>query len=82
MIYNDSSVLENVHASRVSYRPLGSDEGSDGELIGGGDVVVGTMTREKRRTIRTDMTRSILYTDMSRHCCTMCDTPVRTTTTR
>ena len=67
MIYNDNSVLENMHASRASYLLVGSEDGGDGELNGGGDAVLGTMTREQRRTIRTGVTRSILYTDMSRH---------------
>ena len=46
MIYNDNSVLENMHASRASYLLVGSEDGGDGELNGGGDAVLGTMTRE------------------------------------
>ena len=67
MIYNDNSVLENMHAIRAWYLLVGSEDGSDGDFNGGGDAVLGTITMEQRRTIQTGVTRSILYTDMSRH---------------
>ena len=59
----------------MSYLLVGSEDGGDRELYGRGNAVLGTMTREQRRTIRTSVNLSILYTDMSRHCCTTCDTP-------
>ena len=60
LIYNDQSVLEQMHASRASLLLLESleDEGSD---------VLGSMTDEQKKMFRSSLIRSILYTDMSRH---------------
>ena len=50
-----------MHARRVSYLLVGSEDGGDGKLNGMGDADLGTMTKEQRRTNRTSVTRSILY---------------------
>ena len=73
LTYNDNSVLENMHACRASYLLEDVDDrgGGRGGQSGktGGDScsgkVLGSMTKEQRRTLRTSMIRSILYTDMS-----------------
>ena len=60
-IYNDISVLENMHASRACFLLEGMDESGDYSEI------FGSMTDEQRKLFRTSLIRSILFTDMSKH---------------
>lgn len=66
LIYNDNSVLENMHASRASYLlKVGEEIGArNGDDSGG---IMGNMDGDQRKLVRTQIIRSILYTDMSRH---------------
>lgn len=79
LMYNDISVLENMHASRASFLLLGIEDGGvsgsgrdgvnrvGGSGINGKDEVLGTMTQEQRKMFRASMLRSIMSTDMSNH---------------
>jgi len=66
VIYNDSSVLENMHASRASYL-LKLGEGKPDEWADGIRGIFGSMNDNDRKLVRTRIIRAILYTDMSRH---------------
>ena len=71
LIYNDKSVLENMHASRASCLLEGVEfddlQGGSVEGDGGDHAIFGKMTKEQRVSFRTSLTRAILSTDMSNH---------------
>ncbi|KAL7527084.1 hypothetical protein ACHAXR_001790 [Thalassiosira sp. AJA248-18] len=68
LIYNDNSVLENMHASRSSYllEDINEVGGCGGDMVATGGML-GKMTNEQRKLFRESMIKSILSTDMSHH---------------
>jgi len=62
VIYNDSSVLENMHAARA-YRVLGSKPGDTDSDV---DILAGLQPTQKD-AFRANFTKAILWTDMSQH---------------
>ena len=62
-LYNDRSVLENMHATRASQ--LLKESGGEHKNIT--DGIYGTMGKNQRVQVRTGIIRSILSTDMSHH---------------
>ena len=69
LVYNDISVLENMHASRASHLLEGIEDKNDPNCVMDpvGPNMMGNMTKDQQKTFRSSMIRSILYTDMSRH---------------
>lgn len=65
MLYNDQSVLENMHASRASHLLKESGGAFDNEDTTEG--IFGTLGKEERKKVRTGVMKSILSTDMSYH---------------
>lgn len=65
LVYNDQSVLENMHASRASY--LLREAGGGTDNVDANEGLFGTMSEEERTQVRTGVIRSILSTDMSHH---------------
>jgi len=63
-VYNDNSVLENMHASRAVNLLDACTKAGAGDLAAS---ALGAMTPEQQRHVRSDMIRSILATDMSKH---------------
>ena len=63
VVYNDQSVLENMHASRASH--LLKESGGDDEDNSEG--IFGKLSKKNRVTVRTGIIRAILSTDMSHH---------------
>ena len=66
LTYNDESVLENMHASRASHLlKFGEQIGGDSrERVRG---IMGNFNDYQRRLVRSQIVKSILHTDMSRH---------------
>ena len=65
LLYNDQSVLENMHASRASHllKESGGGQGVKDET----ESIFGKMCKQDKATVRTGIIRSILSTDMSYH---------------
>jgi hypothetical protein len=64
-VYNDLSVLENMHASRASKLLKEAGGGLDNDDANEG--IFGNMSQKDRVQVRTGIIRSILSTDMSHH---------------
>eukprot|EP00804_Cyclotella_cryptica_P005602 CCRYP_003068-RB/>CCRYP_003068-RB protein AED:0.07 eAED:0.07 QI:485/1/1/1/0.5/0.66/3/427/793 len=65
MLYNDHSVLENMHASRASY--LLRESGGSANTEDTSEGIFGKLTEKERAQLRAGVIRSILSTDMSQH---------------
>ena len=65
VVYNDSSVLENRHASHAFMRMLGMDEGS--EKPNDDLNILRCISKSRFASIRTKVVGAVLRTDMSEH---------------
>ena len=65
LLYNDQSVLENMHASRASH--LLKESGGDDYIKDETESIFGKMCKQDKAKVRTGIIRSILSTDMSYH---------------